>query len=278
MPLLLKSSVVKRLLLVGTFFVSTATAWSEEEPSEAWGRAYSWLQTGERLAANEQWALAMGSYIESFRQMKAIREAHPNYEPELVNYRIDRLEEMIEETEPKLPLGGNAITMKFLDFIESYDLGMKQRFANQYSESLGTLDIAKVILDEIIFENPDKFREAVDTQYTIMHESIEWLEQQISYRARKPRATYTSDGVDWGTTEFVKEKDLPADDDNILMSGSLFSRGPDPSQVRGLTTISGMEEDDEKKEESEEKKEDEKKTGLPGFRMSSKQKEVPEGE
>jgi hypothetical protein len=278
MPLLSKSSAVKWLLLAGTFFVSTPSCWSEEEPSETWGRAYSWLQTGERLAANEQWALAMGSYIETFRQMKAIREAHPSYEPELVNYRIDRLGEMIEETEPKLPPGGNSITMKFLDFIESYDLGMRQRFSNQYSESLGTLDIAKVILDEIIYENPEEFRDAVDTQYSIMHESIEWLEQQITYRARKPRSAYTSDGVDWGTTEFVKEKDLPADGDNILMSGSLFSRGPDPSQVRGLTTIPELEKNDGEKEESREEGEDDQKLGLRGFRMSSKQKESPEGE
>lgn len=278
MPPLSKASAVKWLLLVGTFFVSTPSCWGGEEPSETWGRAYSWLQTGERLAANEEWALAMGSYIETFRQMKAIREAHPSYEPELVNYRIDRLGEMIEEIEPKLPPGGNSITMKFLDFIESYDLGMKQRFSNQYSESLATLDIAKVILDEIIYENPEEFRDAVDTQYSIMHKSIEWLERQITYRARKPRATYTSDGVDWGTTKFVKEGDLPADGDTILMSGSLFSSGPDPGQVRGFTTIPELENNEEKKEESKEEDGDDQKPGLPGFRMSSKQKESPEAE
>jgi hypothetical protein len=185
---------------------------------------------------------------------------------------------MIEEIEPKLPPGGNSITMKFLDFIESYDLGIKQRFSNQYSESLATLDIAKVILDEIIYENPEEFRDAVDTQYSIMHESIEWLERQITYRARKPRATYTSDGFDWGTTEFVKEENLPADGDTILMSGSLFWRGPDPGQVRGFTTTPELENNEEKKEESKEEDGDDQKPGLPGFRMSSKQKESPEAE
>jgi hypothetical protein len=48
--------------------------------------------------------------------------------------------------------------------------------------------------------------------------------------------------------------------------------------VRGLTTIPELEKNDEEKEEPKEKDEDDQKPGLPGFRMSSKQKEAPEGE
>lgn len=278
MPLFRNSNgLLRRLTALAVLVGINAAPANETAPAEAWSRAYSWLQAGERLAESDQWALTMGAYIETFRQMKAIRNASPSYEPELVNYRIEKLEEMIEETEPKLPPGGNLITMKFLDFIESYDLGMEQRFSGQFSEALATLDIAKVILDEIIFENPDEFRDAVDTQYTILHDSIGFLEQQISYRARKPRQTYVSDGIDWGTTEFVKGKDLPTGGDEILMSGSLFPRGPDPATIRGIS--SSIPELTEKKEPAEMESE-KKNSGPPGFRMSSKQKEVPviEGE
>jgi hypothetical protein len=250
-------------------------AGEEADPADSWARAYSWLQTGERLSKSEQLSLAMGSYIESHRQMKEIQQSHPSFEPELVSYRVERLEEMIAETQGKLPPGGQAITTKFLDFIESYDLGMKQRFANQFVEALNTLDVARVILDEIIFENPEEFREAVDTQYEFLHSSLGWLDQQINYKQRTRRATYVSAGAEWGTTEFVKASDLPGEGDSVLTSAALFPGLPSPEQIRDLQTIPGADTKGDKDAVPSEEAKEVSGAGVPGFRMSSKQKEVP---
>lgn len=273
MAFLLNRSWIVLLLCILSF---SHAGGEEVDPADSWARAYSWLQTGERLSQNEQWSLAMGSFIESHRQMKEIQESHPNFEPELVSYRVERLEEMISETQAKLPPGGAAITTKFLDFIESYDLGMKQRFANQFVEALNTLDVAKVLLDEIIFENPEEFRDAVDTQYEFLHSSLAWLDQQINYKQRTRRTTYVSAGAEWGTTEYVKESDLPGEGDSVLTSAALFPGLPSPEQIRDLQTIPGAaaKEDTGPPEEAKETP----GGGVPGFRMSSKQKEIPQVE
>ncbi len=45
--------------------------------------------------------------------------------------------------------------MKYLDFIESFELGENQRYDNEFEAALGTLGMAKALLDEIISErNP----------------------------------------------------------------------------------------------------------------------------
>lgn len=264
--------------------VFTAVA-EDFDPAEAWDRAYSWLQTGERLAESGQWSLAMGGFIEAHRQMKEIQEVHPSFEPELVAYRVGKLDEMIADAQGRLPPGGTAITTKFLDFIESYDEGMRLRFSNRYAEALDTLDVAKVLLDEIIYENPDQFRDAVDTQYTFLHSSLAWLDQQINYRQRSRRVTHVPDGVEWGTTEYVSESDLPGERDAVLPSAELFPNRPTPDQIRDLQTVPGVLESNAGNPEGEPGEKENPSGGgrdsrLPAFRMSSKQKEPPveEGE
>ena len=192
----------------------------------------------------------------------------------MLEYRLEQLEQQIAGAQEKLQPGENEIMQKYLDFIDSYEEGLRLRFENQFVDSLNTLDIAKVLLDEIIFEKPDEFREAVETQYQLLHESLEWLDSQINFKQRARPAVFVGDGVEWGTTEFVKVEHLPADGEDVLVEGSLFPGVIAQSSSVGETSTSTEVHGYEKEEEEEENTK--YQSGIRGFRMSSKQKEVPE--
>tara|TARA_R110002096_G_scaffold332016_2_gene526059 strand:+ start:644 stop:1504 length:861 start_codon:yes stop_codon:yes gene_type:complete len=196
----------------------------EEEPdaSTKWVCVYGWVQIGERLADADQWPLAMGSYIEAHRQLADLAEQHPDFEPEMVSYRKEWLDTEIEKTKERLHTGEHDVMMKYLDFIETFELGQSQRFNNDYQSAISTLDIAKSLLDEIIEVKPGEFREAVSSQYDLLLDSIIWLNSQIDFAERSRPATFVNDSDDWGTTEFVKETDLPAEKGAVPMSGDLF--------------------------------------------------------
>lgn len=269
---------VARLVLAVSFAGFLGAA--DSEPGDRWIAAYGWLQTGEKLAEAEQWPLAMGCFVEAHRQMEAIRKDSPNFEPELVGYRTEKLEVAIADTQERLATGEHDITMKFLDFIESYEKGMGQRFANQFADSLDTLEVARVLLDEIIFENPDEFRDAVDTQYSILHESIGWLDQQLNFKRKARVSRFTGDGVEWGTTRFVEEEDLPGEGDTVLTESDLFPRSallaaglrPTADAFREAVREEKAEGADAGKGDGEASS---GKPARPGFRMSSRQKSEP---
>jgi hypothetical protein len=194
----------------------------EEDPAARWLGVYGWIQTAERLAGADQWPLALGSYLEANRLLTALAEAHPAFEPEMVAYRRDALAKTIAETEARLTTDEHETMMKYLDFIESFELGENQRYDNEFEAALGTLGMARALLDEIISEKPAEFREAVASQYERLRSGIEWLDSQVNFKARSRPAVLADDTVDWGTTRFVKESDLPGDPAATPLSLALF--------------------------------------------------------
>jgi hypothetical protein len=210
---------------------------AESDPETLWVSVYGWNQTGERLAASNHWSLALGSYIEAHRQITALAAAHPAFEPDLIAYRIGALEKTIEETEARLSTDEHETMMKYLDFIESLELGEKQRFANEFKESLDTLDMALSILDEITASKSKDFGEAVDSQRTRLLGHIEWLNSQIDFKASSRVSMTADDGVDRGTTRFVKPEDYPSSRDGVFLSGMLFPGSLSEKDRTGISAI-----------------------------------------
>lgn len=210
------------VLAIVIFLFSISGFTQEKEPNEKWVDAFIWSQTGDNLAASEQWPLALGSYMEAHIQVEKIAENHPSYEPEIVAYRLERLEESMAKMEDKLTAGDHDITMKFVDFIESFEQGQEQRFDNEFKAAYETLLFARRLLDEIIAENPNDFQSAVSTQAEILDESISFLDSQINFRRSTRPSTTLPDGIDWGTTRYVKESDLPKSDEEIGIGSFLF--------------------------------------------------------
>jgi hypothetical protein len=214
-------SLVIALLLA---FALPAPA-EETDPAAKWLTVYGWIQTAERLATAEQWPLALGSYLEADRQIKALAEAHPDFEPEMVNYRRGALATSIAETEARLTTDEHEVMMKYLDFIESLELGEAQRYANEYEAAYGTLGMAKSVLDEIIEKKPEGFREAVASQYARLESSLTWLDSQINFTAISRPGVALDESIDWGTTRFVKAADLPSSQQNASITSELFPGG-----------------------------------------------------
>lgn len=203
-----------------------AFAEEKEDPGSQWVSAYGWIQTGDRLASAELWPLAIGSYIEADRQIKILAQEHPTYEPDVVAYRLEKLKEDIEVAQEALTSGEHDIMMKYLDFIESYELGKKQRFENKFEDSLSTLSEARSILDELIEEKPNEFEAAVETQHELLDDSIDWLYSQVNFKREESRVVSVGDGYDWGTTQYVKESDLPSSEFPVEPFGGLFPNVP----------------------------------------------------
>lgn len=240
----------------------------ETDPAAKWLTVYGWIQTAERLATAEQWPLALGSYLEADRQIKALAEAHPDFEPEMVNYRLGALVATIAETEARLTTDEHEVMMKYLDFIESLELGEAQRYANEYEAAYGTLGMAKAVLDEIIGKKPEGFREAVASQYARLESSLTWLDSQINFTAMSRPGVALDESIDWGTTRFVKATDLPSSQQNAPITSELFPGGLAPESGPAGTP----EEDPATVEPVAATKE----SGSVRFRMSSRQTTAPE--
>ncbi|MEX2579997.1 MAG: hypothetical protein WD342_13140 [Verrucomicrobiales bacterium] len=251
-------------------FVAAALSGQDEDPASRWVSAFAWLQTGEQLAEAEQWPLAMGSFMEAHRQLREVARDHPEFEPEMVEYRVERLEEEMAEMEDKMTAGDHDLTMQYLDFIESFSLGQKQRFDNDFKKAFATLEEAKAVLEEIIAVKPDEFRSAVESHYVILTDSLEWLDSQINVRRPPRRSAAIPDGIEWGTTRYVKEADLPELEANEEPSGLLFPGITEEVETPGVDS-----EESEAPEESEEDapddSENEAKPATNGFRMNSEE-------
>jgi hypothetical protein len=239
----------------------------ETDPAAKWLTVYGWIQTAERLATAEQWPLALGSYLEADRQVKALAEAHPDFEPEMVNYRRGALAKTIVETEARLTTDEHEVMMKYLDFIESLELGEAQRYANEYEAAYGTLGMAKSVLDEIIEKKPEGFRDAVASQYARLESSLTWLDSQINFTAMSRPGVALDESIDWGTTRFVKVTDLPSSKESASITSELFPGGL-PPEVDPASTPAAEPPEAAHADSA-------KDSGPVRFRMSSRQTSAP---
>ena len=243
----------------------------EDDPAALWLSVYAWIQTGDRLAAADQWPLALGSYLEANRQLGELAAAHPGYEPEMVSYRRERLAAIMTESESRLTDDGHQVMMKYLDFIESLELGEAQRYRNEFEESYATLNMARALLEEIVAIKPEGFREAVASQVSRLESGISWLDSQINFEVMNRPVATVDDSVDWGTTQFVKEGDLPRPGEASFASAALFPGGtvagdPDAEMVQTKPEAAGTPSLPSRTTPD----------GPARFRMSSRQSEAPE--
>ncbi len=197
----------------------------KELASDIWTNAFGWIQTGRKLAEAKQWPLALGSYIEALQKYQIVARDFPEFEPELVSFRLDALKTDIEDIQKKLAADDHDVMMAYLDFIDSMEKGQDLRFANNLKEALPILRFAMTLLKEVIKNSPDEFRDAVDDQYVRLDESINWIDSQLNRKLRRPIRASATDSENWGTTDFIKASDLPGNV-NIPMSNRLFPDAP----------------------------------------------------
>lgn len=255
-------------MLLGVLPFGSSKA-EESDPAALWLSVYAWIQTADRLAAADQWPLALGSYLEANRLLEALSESHPSYEPTMLAYRKERLAAVLAESESRLTDDEHEVMMKYLDFIESLELGEAQRYRGEFEEAYATLGMARALLEEIVAIKPEGFREAVASQLGRLESGITWLDSQINFEVMNRPVVAMDDSVDWGTTQFVKESDLPRVTEGEVTSAALFpggtiDQGPAPAVTEKAAVETNAEASNAKAPE-----------GPARFRMSSRQDEAP---
>ncbi|MEM7699922.1 MAG: hypothetical protein AAF236_16125 [Verrucomicrobiota bacterium] len=206
----------------------------EEDPGDLWVRAYGWISTAERLGEAEQWPLSIAAHIEAFRSIGEIEAIAPDFEPELIAFRAEKIEQAIEEAREEMGAGDHDVMMKFLDVIESIKQGEKLRYSEEYEAAAAEIDFARSLLDEISELRGEGFRHAVSGQYLRIDQHSNYLNSQILHKeASRVLAKIPVDNGDLGTTEFVKLTDLPKESDAIAMSASLFPPWVPEPEERG---------------------------------------------
>lgn len=261
MPTLFRIAVWILLSLLGALEGFSADS---SDPAARWVTVYGWVQTGERLNKAGQPALALGSYIEAHQRLKKLRADHPDFEPEITGFRYEWLESEIQRLDETLDASEHDVMMKYLDFVELLEQGIEERFANKFADSLTTLDIARKQMDELIEKKPESFREAIASQYERLEDNIDWLYGQVNFKERSRQvSSYVPDGVDWGTTKYIRESDLPSERGNMTLSGALFPGVTVPEDAKP-SPMKELENDSEETTDSSNPKR--------AFRMSTRQK------
>lgn len=199
------------LFFSGNCFAQVRTGGEEDRASDIWTDAFIWMQTGRKLAKAKQWPLALGSYIEALQKFETVAADFPEFETELVAFRLNTLKEDMVEVQNNLASDDHDVMMAYLDFVETMEKGQKLRFENDFEAALPTLRFAMTLLEEVIANRPGEFRAAVDEQYDRLEGSIDWIEKQQIWKLRNLPVVTASGGNNPGTTEFIKESDMPGD-------------------------------------------------------------------
>lgn len=201
-----------------------AAGFNEEAASDQWGSAFEWLQTGRNLTETGQTPLALGSFIEALKQFEIVADKYPDYETKMVNYRIKALNRDIEKLKSELSPDDLAVAQEYIAFIHLLEQADDARFSARKPEALAILQKAKGGLDTIVARRPDAFGPAVEKQNLRLKSDIAWLEKLVAAKARLPMKFLPKQNSGYriaGTTEFIKESDLP-DPPGMVATTSLF--------------------------------------------------------
>ena len=213
----------------------------DDDPSAKWVSAYGWIQIGDQLAVAEQWPLAIGSYLESQRRIQELATAHPEFEPELIAYRLGTLEKEITMAGNRLTAEEKNISQKYRDFIQLIELAQVRRFSNEFETAVTTMESAKSLLDQICEKETDDLRNALKPQYQQLEGDIAWLKSQNAFRAANPPVTYVSLEINDGKNHLASLKPRPSDEVAAETSKTRPRENPelltpikkrDPNQIR----------------------------------------------
>jgi hypothetical protein len=158
------------------------------------------------------------------RQFEIVATNYPGYETKMVSYRIEALREDIEKLQAELPSEDLAIADDYFALIGLVEQAEYERFTSQRENALGTLRRAKISLENIVARRPAVFGPALEDQDLRLAGSIAWLGKLVDSTRTvvwvKP-LVQTGHLIE-GTTEFVKESDLPTIPGLVASGTSLF--------------------------------------------------------
>jgi len=219
-------SICLRIIFFLTLFAGPGFGFNEEDASNQWGIAFVWLQTGRNLSDAGQAPLALGSYIEALEQFEIVAKHYPDYETTMVQYRIEALRKDIAKFRAELSPDDITIANEYVEFINLLKKAEEERYEARRASALNLFRTAQSGLEAIVARRPEAFGPAIKSQEERLLGTIEWLDSLV-HGPQKAPTTVAMSGVrlgirQRGTTEFIKESDLPVEPGKGVTPASLF--------------------------------------------------------
>ncbi len=203
----------------------------EDTPDGRWLSAYAWYQSGENLSFEQALPFALAAYKEADTEFRELAERYDYYEPDLVAFRLEQLEAKIQQLLTTLNQQELEKAEVYADFIESWRQGEDRRYTDRFEEAIERFDYALSLLQELKEQENEAFAEVLVTQEAQIRESVRWMQEQVDLvEKEKALAPLKMAAKLEGTTDFIKEEDLPAAS-NAPASGALFPSGLLPASL-----------------------------------------------
>ena len=149
------------LLSIAAIFPFVSAAQAADDPSDLWLHAFVLLQTGSQLGERDLWPLALANYVTALEYFEQLAKEHPDYQPEIVNFRIKDLKKSIAHANESMNAGDHDIAMLYVDFIETSGRGQDLRYDLRFEESYPYLVRAQYQIDDLIESRPDELGPAL---------------------------------------------------------------------------------------------------------------------
>lgn len=218
------------LLITGGMITSHATPAEDEEALfRQWLSAFAELKRGEVHAEDEHWPNAIARYRSSLTAFEGLAADYPEYQMEIVQYRIGNLAERIDEAQ-------RTLEAQFAEIAAEYDQAVEQIEQAQNLEAAGLDEdgyrgASRAIhrLKTLALEHPEFYADS-------LLDSLDRAEE-IAGRLRTELLAMTDGKERLSAIELELSKELPEletsplpNRPDIMMSADLF-----PSTIGGVT-------------------------------------------
>lgn len=206
-----------------------------DDPESRWLHAYVLAQTGNQLAEEELWGLAMANYAASLEEFDKLSTDYPNFQTELVGYRREELKTRLREALESIDSGEHDLAMLYEDVIETSRVGAKSRYRLDYATSYQYLVRAQWLMDDLVRKAPPRAMNALAKQKTFIDEITEASRESLMREPDGPLKVHNIE-KDFASAASIAMSDLPSFREikpaSSGMSSALF---PDSlvAQVRG---------------------------------------------
>ncbi len=223
------------LVLIGWLMVSSVVSRAADRPEERWLHAFVLVHTGEQLADQDLWSLAMANYAAALHQFEGLAKEFPGFQPRLVGYRVQDLRTRLREAGESMTGGDHDLAMNYEEVIETARIGTKSRYHLDFATSYQHLIRAQWQLKDLLANAPEKVVAALEDQKKFIDEMTESSREWLMREPEGPLMVHDIE-KDFAVAAKIEMGDLPSFRDiepsASGMSSALF---PDSlvAQVRG---------------------------------------------
>jgi hypothetical protein len=134
------------------------------DPESRWLHGYVLAQTGNQLAEQELWPLALANYTAALAQFQDLAGDHPDFQSRLVTYRLSNLKQRIAEAHESMNAGDHDVAMHYADVIETAREGATRRYAFDPEGAFQYLVRAQWQMEELLSHSPEPVVNALKKQ------------------------------------------------------------------------------------------------------------------